>query len=44
VSADDDTVALTFFTVLEDEQVHIQSVMTNDEQSGLLSRAPWSCN
>lgn len=44
VESDEGTVALTFYTLAEGDQIRIHSVMTNEEQSGLVSRAPWSCN
>ena len=37
-------VALTFFTLAEGDAIHVHSVMTNEQQSGVISASPWSCN
>ncbi|HVJ88679.1 MAG TPA: PDZ domain-containing protein [Labilithrix sp.] len=44
VEVEGNSVGLTFFTLAEGAEIRIHSVMTNDEQSGMVTRAPWSCN
>lgn len=44
IEVDEGSVGLTFFTMAEAEGIRIHSVMTNEEQSGVVSRAPWTCN
>ena len=44
VVVDGGSVGLTFFTLSEGDEIHVHSVMTNEEQSGLVTRSPWTCN